>query len=65
MNTPIRNGKSEIIGYRDKWSDTRQILRDKNGKRLGIFEADTKVTRNSAGKIIGRGANQFFRLLDD
>jgi hypothetical protein len=63
MNKPIRNGKSEIIGYHDKWSDTREILRDRTGKRLGVFEADTKVTRDSAGKIIGRGQNQLMKLL--
>jgi hypothetical protein len=63
MNTPIRNGKSEIVGYHDKWSDTREILRDKTGKRLGVFESDTKVTRDATGKIIGRGENQLFQLL--
>jgi hypothetical protein len=63
MNEPIRNQKSEIIGYREKWSDTREILRDKNGKRLGVYETDNKVTRDANGKIVGRGVNQLFRLL--
>jgi len=63
MNEPIRNQKLEIIGYHEDWSDTREILRDKNGKRLGVYEADNKVTRDANGKIVGRGSNQLFRLL--
>ena len=63
MNKPIRDGNSQIIGYYDKWSDTREILRDRTGKRLGIFEADTKITRDATGKIISRGENQLFQLL--
>jgi hypothetical protein len=63
MNTPIRDGNSKIIGYHEKWSATREILRDKSGKRLGVFEADTKVTRDAVGKIVGRGENQLLRLL--
>ena len=64
MQEPIRNGKLEIIGYREAWSDTREILRDKTGRILGRFESDTGVTRDGHGKIVGRGGNQLLRLLD-
>ena len=63
MKEPIRNGKLEIIGYHEQWSPTREFLYDKNGRKIGVFEADTHVTRDKAGKIVGRGANQLFRLL--
>ena len=59
----IRNGKSEIIGYRETGSSNREILRDKNGRILGRFETDTGVTRDNSGKIVGRGSNQLFGLL--
>lgn len=62
MKQPIRNQRQEIIGWIDRWSDNREILTDKNGKKLGVFEADTDTTRDSHGGIIGRG-NQLFRLL--
>ena len=63
MSEPIRNQELEIIGCRERWSDTREILRDKTGKWLGVYEADNKVTRDANGKIVGRGVNQLFRLL--
>jgi hypothetical protein len=63
MTELIRNGKLEIIGYRDSSSDTREILRDKTGRILGRFESDTGVTRDASGKIVGRGSNQLLRLL--
>jgi hypothetical protein len=59
----LRNEKLEIIGYHEKWSATREILRDKNGKRLGVYENDNQVTRDAHGTIIGRGTNPLFRLL--
>ena len=62
MREIIRNGKSEIIGYRES-SGNREVLRDKNGRILGRFESDTKVTRDASGKIIGRASNQLLRLL--
>ena len=52
-----------LIGYREKWSATREILRDKNSKHLRVDENDTKVTRNAHGTMIGRGVNRLFRLL--
>jgi hypothetical protein len=63
MRESIRDGKSEIIGYRETGSGNREILRDKNGRILGRFETDTKVTRDASGTITGRGSNQLFRLL--
>lgn len=63
MRETIRNGKSEIIGYRETDSGNREILRDKNGRILGRFETDTGITRDVSGRIIGRGVNQMFRLL--
>ena len=63
MREIIRNGKSEIIGYRETGSGNREILRDKTGRILGRFETDTNVTRAADGKIIGRGSNQLLRLL--
>ncbi len=63
MNTPIRDGKLKIIAYHETFSPTREILRSNTGNILGRFETDTKITRDSAGKIVGRGSNQLFRLL--
>ncbi|HEV2394427.1 MAG TPA: hypothetical protein VG146_18920 [Verrucomicrobiae bacterium] len=63
MRETIRNGKSEIIGYRETGSGNREILRDKTGRILGRFESDTSITRTADGKIIGRGSNQLLRLL--
>jgi YD repeat-containing protein len=63
MRETIRNGKSQIISYRETGSGNREVLRDKAGRILGRFETDTTVTRDSSGKIIGRASNQLFRLL--
>ena len=63
MTETIRNGKSEIIGYRETGSGNREVLRDKAGRILGRFESDTGVTRDASGEIIGRGTNQLFKLL--
>lgn len=63
MRETIRNGKSEIIGYRETGSGNREILRDKNSRILGRYETNTGVTRAADGKIIGRDSNQLLRLL--
>ena len=63
MREIIRNGKLEIIGYRETGSGNREILRDKSGRILGRFETETGVTRTADGKISGRGSNQLLRLL--
>ena len=63
MKEIIRNGKLEIIGYRETGSGNREVLRDKTGQIFGRFETDTKVTRDVHGKITGRGSNQLLRLL--
>ena len=63
MRETIRNGKSEIIGYREAGSGKTEILWDKNGVILGRFEIDSGITRDARGKIIGRGSNQLLRLL--
>jgi hypothetical protein len=59
-----RNGKSEIIGYRETGSGNREVLRDKTGRILGRFESDTGVTRDASGTITGRGSNQLLGLLE-
>jgi hypothetical protein len=63
MRETIRNGKPEIIGYREASSGNREILRDKSGRMLGRDETDTGITRDASGKITGRGSNQLLRLL--
>ena len=63
MRETIRNGKLEIIGYRETGSCNRDVLRDKTGRILGRFETDTRITRDASGKITGRGSNQLLRLL--
>ena len=63
MRETIRNGKSEIIGYRETGSGNREVLRDKSGRILGRFETDTGITRDASGKIIGRDSNQLLKLL--
>jgi hypothetical protein len=63
MREIIRNGKSEIIGYRETGSGNRETLRDKAGRICGRFETDTGLTRDASGKIIGRGSNQLLKLL--
>ncbi len=63
MRETIRNGKSEIIGYRETGAGNREILLDKNNRIVGRFETDTRITRDASGKIIGRGSNQLLRLL--
>ena len=52
MRETIRNGKLEIIGYRETGSGNREMLRDKAGQILGRFETDTKVTREASGKLM-------------
>jgi hypothetical protein len=63
MREIIRNGKLEIIGYRETGSGNREILRDESGRILGRYETDTRITRDTSGKITGRGSNQLLRLL--
>ena len=63
MRETIRNGKLEIIGYRETGAGNREVLRDKVGRILGRFETDTAITRDVSGKIIGRGTNQLLKLL--
>lgn len=63
MRETIRNGKLEIVGYRETGSGNREILRDENGRILGRFETDTGITRDGSGKIIGYGQNQLLKLL--
>ena len=63
MRETIRNGKLEIIGYRETGSGNREVLRDKTGRILGRFETDTGVTREASGKIIVYGQDQLLRLL--
>ena len=63
MRETTRNGKLEIIGYRETGSGNREILRDKAGRILGRFERDTGVTRSADGRILGRGSSQLLRLL--
>ena len=62
MRDTIRNGKSQIIGYRET-AGNRQVLRDKNNHIVGRYETDTGITRDASGKITGRGSNQLLRLL--
>jgi len=59
----MRNGKSEIIGYRETGSGNREVLRDKNSRIVGRFGTDTEITRDASGKITSRGSNQLLRLL--
>ena len=63
MTKPIRDGKSQIIGYSETGSGNRAVLRDKAGRILGRFETYTGITRDVTGKINGRGSNQMLRLL--
>ncbi len=54
----IRNREGKIIGRQDgNW------LRDGAGKILGRYDAWDNRTRDRAGKIVGSGKNQMFRLL--
>ena len=59
----IRNGKQEIIAWIDRWSDKRESVTDKNGKRLGTFETDTGVTKDASGKLVGHRASQLLRFI--
>lgn len=63
MRKTIRNGRLEIVGYRETGSGNREVLRDKTGRILGRFETGTGVTRDASGRITGRGSNQLLRLL--
>jgi len=63
MKQAIRNEHYEIIGYYENWSETRDILRDKNQKKIGVYEKDTKVTRDGQLQIVGYGENQLMRLV--
>jgi hypothetical protein len=49
MRTIIRTGQLAIIGYLEKNSGNREILRDKTGQILGRFERDIGVTRDASG----------------
>jgi hypothetical protein len=64
MRETIRNGKLEIIGYRETGSGNREVLRDKTSRILGRYETDTGITRAADGEIVGRGSNQLLRLLN-
>ncbi len=63
MRETIRNGKSEIVGYRETGSGNREVLRDKNNRIIARYETDTGITRDASGTITGRGSNQLLRLL--
>ena len=58
----IKNSRLEIIGYRET-RDSCQVLRDKNGRKLGVYDHATKVTRDRHGQVIGLNTNQLLRLL--
>ena len=63
MRETTRNGKLEIIGYRETGLGNRETLRDKAGRILGGFETDTGIKREASGYIIGYGQNQLLKLL--
>jgi len=58
----IKNSKLEVIGYRET-RESCQILRDKNGHRLGTYDNASKITRDRRGQVIGLNTNQLLRLL--
>ncbi len=62
MTETIKNGKLEVIGYREIL-DSLEILRDKHGRKLGFYEKDTQSTRDRNGKVVGLYLNQLLRLL--
>jgi hypothetical protein len=62
MTDVIRNGKLEVIGYREIL-EAQEILRGRHGRKLGVYDRDTKVTRDRDGRIVGLNLNQLLWLL--
>jgi hypothetical protein len=58
----IKNSKLEVIGYRET-RESCQILRDKNGHKLGTYDHARKITWDRRGHVIGLNTNQLLRLL--
>jgi hypothetical protein len=48
-------GEIEVVG-------PEQVLRDRQGRRLGSYDARTDLTRDRQGSIVGRG-NLLTRML--
>ncbi len=62
MTEVIKNSKLEVVGYREIEA-SYEVLRDRNGRKLGTYDRDTKVTRDREGRIVGIYINQLLRLL--
>jgi hypothetical protein len=58
----IRNANLEPIGFREI-TDSREVLLDKEGQEVGVYDKATKVTRDRHGRTVGLYINQLLRLL--
>ena len=63
MSEPIRDGKMNIIGYRDSSGTSHEVLRDGKMNIVGRYEKDTGTTRDNKGNIVGYKSNQLFKFL--
>jgi len=51
----IRDRNGELFGTIETTSNGIQIFRDKNGRRLGIYNPATNKTFSHTGALVGRG----------
>lgn len=51
----IRDKNGELFGTIETISTGIQIFRDKNGRRLGIYNPATNKTFSHTGALVGRG----------
>jgi hypothetical protein len=51
----VRDRTGSLLGTIETLSNGMTILRDKGGKRLGIYDPKTNKTYSHTGALVGRG----------
>lgn len=51
----LKDNMGRIIGDISEQSNGNKILKDANGKILGTYCAMTNLTKDSCGRLVGRG----------
>ena len=55
MRKPVRDRTGSLLGTMEILSNGVQIFRDKDGKRLGIYNPATNKTYSHTGALVGIG----------
>jgi hypothetical protein len=51
----VRDRTGSLLGTIDTLSNGMQILKDRNGRRLGIYNPSTNKTHSHTGALVGMG----------